>query len=410
MSRPQPESPPRPLPEPLRGRETGTFTHTSIVERLPEIGRRTLAENHFPAETAAAIEALIAEIPGAPLRPIRDPTAPDAAAWDGYFAAHQGQNWLDAPWFFAEMYFYRRILEASGYFRAGPGWQVDPFTLQKYRGLDASDATSAQLAGRLSTLLEAQEPAAGLGEMFQAALWSNQGDLSIWPVGDEEQPSHAGPAARRAHTLVDDSAAAARLLLERPGKQVALLLDNASYELVADLALAAFLLGRDLAASISLHVKSHPVLVSDALIEDVHETVEALAESDDPAAARLGRQARAWLDEGRLALHGHFFWTSPLPAWEMPADLRQTLAAAGLVISKGDAHYRRLLGDRHWPYTTPFEAILGYFPAPLVALRALKSEVMAGLRPEQIEAAAERDPDWLFSGRWAAIQFARPEA
>ena len=43
--------PKAPIPEPLRGIETGTFTHSSIVERLPDTGRRILAENDFsPAE------------------------------------------------------------------------------------------------------------------------------------------------------------------------------------------------------------------------------------------------------------------------------------------------------------------------------------------------------------------------
>src|SRR5687767_1919138 len=105
-----------PLPEPLRGVETGTFTYFSIVERLPEIARRTVAETSFAPAVRAAIEQLIAEIPNAPLRPLTDHYAPDTADWQGYLARYPGQNWLEVPWFLTEEYFYRRILEATGYF------------------------------------------------------------------------------------------------------------------------------------------------------------------------------------------------------------------------------------------------------------------------------------------------------
>ncbi|MBE2224393.1 MAG: hypothetical protein IAF02_22825, partial [Anaerolineae bacterium] len=41
------------IPAPLRGSETGTFTHYSIAVRLPEIGRRILAENKFRSHIVA---------------------------------------------------------------------------------------------------------------------------------------------------------------------------------------------------------------------------------------------------------------------------------------------------------------------------------------------------------------------
>ncbi|RPI26313.1 MAG: DUF89 family protein, partial [Chloroflexota bacterium] len=91
--------------------------------------------------------------------------------------------------------------------------------------------------------------------------------------------------------------------------------------------------------------------------------------------------------------------------WEMPPYLYQRFSQSHLVISKGDANYRRILGDRHWPYTTPIDQIVSYFPAPLLLLRALKSEVAAGLPAAQIERAARQDTTWLIDGRWGVIQF-----
>jgi hypothetical protein len=91
--------------------------------------------------------------------------------------------------------------------------------------------------------------------------------------------------------------------------------------------------------------------------------------------------------------------------WLMPGPLRAELSESEMIISKGDANYRRLLGDRHWPPTTKFADVVGYSPAPLAALRTQKSEVAIGLEPGQAETVAGQDSEWLINGRWGVIQF-----
>jgi hypothetical protein len=49
--------------------------------------------------------------------------------------------------------------------------------------------------------------------------------------------------------------------------------------------------------------------------------------------------------------------------------------SSAMVFVKGDANYRRLLGDRTWPLDTPFSDVVSYFPVPVCALRTLKAEV-----------------------------------
>jgi hypothetical protein len=71
---------------------------------------------------------------------------------------------------------------------------------------------------------------------------------------------------------------------------------------------------------------------------------------------------------------------------------------------KGDVNYRRLLGDAHWPPTTPFEQATAYFPAPLMALRTLKAELVVGLRVDEAERRQAQDPDWLVNGRYGLVQ------
>jgi D-3-phosphoglycerate dehydrogenase len=88
----------------------------------------------------------------------------------------------------------------------------------------------------------------------------------------------------------------------------------------------------------------------------------------------------------------------------MPPSLRQVLAQSDLVINKGDANYRCLVGDCHWPYTTPFADIVAYFPAPLLALRTLKAELAVGLMLSLARRIPEADRS-MKEGRWEKARF-----
>ena len=95
----------------------------------------------------------------------------------------------------------------------------------------------------------------------------------------------------------------------------------------------------------------------------------------------LGERLQVHLDFDALRVVTHHFWVSPLVGWQMPVDLRSDLGKSDLLISKGDANYRRWLGDRYWPYTTNLGDILIYSPAPRMTLRVLKANLVAGLDP-----------------------------
>ena len=145
--------------------------------------------------------------------------------------------------------------------------------------------------------------------------------------------------------------------------------------------------------------------MSDATIEDVHSTLAGLAAAPHPSVQRLAERLHDHLESGRLRLSDAFFWNSPLDFWEMPSDIRQVLASSDLVISKGDANYRRLSGDRHWPLSTSLADVLRYFPAPLALVRVLKSETVIGLQPGQPGRLSRQDPGWMTDGKWGLVQF-----
>lgn len=397
-----------PLPAPITSEVPGTWAHSTTAIRTPEIARRTLSENLFSPEIAGRVEALIAAIPQEPVR-LLSPAAPDASAWEAYTQPYLGQEWLTPPWFFMETYFYRRLIEATGFYEPGPGFGVDPFHYQKQQGLLTTSAAIQAIAARLNNWIGADQKYEHLAALLAIDLWGNRADLSLWPAGETgAQPMDVDWEAAQAYTLADDSESVVRHLHGRPDARIDIIVDNAGLELVADLALADYLLSTAAARNVLLHLKPHPTFVSDAMIKDVHETAVFLVEQEDGDIAAFGERLQAHIAAGRLLLEDDPFWVSPLAFWEMPGELRQELAQSDLIISKGDANYRRLLGDRHWPFTTPFASILSYTPAPLLALRALKAELACGITAEQVTRLNEDDPQWLVNGRWGVIQFAMP--
>lgn len=389
-----------PVPEPLRGADAGTFTEQTVRVRMPNNARLVLTENELPETAVSRMEALLAEMPNGRLRPIDDPNAPDVDDWNADLAPYLTDTWLTAPWFVAETAMYRRIAAAVAYFDTG----LDPFAGQKEAGLQEGLPQARALSAQLDDRRTPQTAVRNLPWLLHAALWGNQADLSMWATQADQKPDHADDQTRRAHLLVDDSAAVIDHLLAAPGP-VTFILDNAGLELLTDLCLADYLLDTGAATAVSLHAKLYPTFVSDATLEDVMETLSTLAADTDLALRSVGERLRVFAENGRLRLTTHTFWTSPLPLWQMPAALQDELAASRLVISKGDANYRRALGDAHWPPATPLAHIVNRFPAPILFLRTCKSEVIAGLPPQRLADVQAQDADWLVNGKWGLVQF-----
>ncbi len=396
------------IPEPLRGEEPGTFANYTVVKRLPDIARRVLAENELHPQAESAMQDLIGELPHSSIRGLTDQSAPDKLDWDSYLTPLLGMDWLQIPWFTAETYFYRRILQATGYFEPGPGYQLDPYLRQKQAGLESNP----QAVETLSALVNQHSHVGRWDEdlfvsLLMADLWGNQSDLSIWPAERTDKPDHADPLQALTHLIVDDAKTCASYLygFKRAAPRIDILTDNAGFELAGDLALADYLLSCGMARTVRFHLKAHPTFVSDAMAKDVRQAIDFWARNPAEAVSVFGQRLNEALKNERLLLEESYFWNSPLAAWEMPEALRSELSSSSLAISKGDAHYRRILGDRHWPYTMPISEIVEYFPCPLLALRTLKSEVAAGLPAGRAEELAREDPSWLTDGRWGLIQF-----
>lgn len=117
---------------------------------------------------------------------------------------------------------------------------------------------------------------------------------------------------------------------------------------------------------------------------------------------------------GHLSASYSAFWTSQHSFGRLrPAapELYSQLAAADLVIFKGDLNYRKLVYDGCWPKATPFSKAIGPLAKQgtglrCLALRTAKADVCVGL-PEGMEDKLEKD--WAWTGKYGVISYSEPK-
>jgi hypothetical protein len=401
------------IPEPIRGTEPGTWAEHTMRRRLPDILRHVVEVNDFDPGMRERLLRLANSLPWGEIPELGEPYAPDAQSWQDYIRPYRGMNWLQVPWFFGETYFYRRILAELRYYSPeSPYFGFDPFHIQKSRALDQSRDAIQELITRVNRWQAGiEDRKAVLGEVLSIDLWGNQGDLSNLPAARDEGWEGSAVWAETSRGLVVDERDEALNYIfgdYSPGRRIDMVLDNVGLELISDLCLADLLLAYELADQILLHLKPHPILVSDATQPDFEATIRWLLREGSAEMRDFGGRLSGHLQKSRMRVEDEFYWSSPLSLWEMPENLRALLGRSQLVVFKGDLNYRRILGDRHWPFTTPFEDVIGHFPSAALALRTAKAELACGLEAGQANALVEADPDWLTDGEWGMIQFWAP--
>ncbi|MQY30966.1 damage-control phosphatase ARMT1 family protein [Nocardia aurantia] len=373
-----------------------TFARSVFHDRHPKLIERVIGAHPYGEAERTALRELLDETLHGTVSPLRT-TAADATSWARWGEPWWGREWGELPFLWAESYFYRRLLEAVGYFRAGVWQGVDPFGPTK----DA-ELGSAEVAGELAALDElatAPEPAQR-DALSMSALWGNQADLGFQLV--------SGSGGRSGGLLVDDRRELWAALDAAPAARLHLIADNAGRELLPDLALLDHLLVTGRVAAATLWLKPQPYFTSDATMTDLLAALRRLRVAGaGTAAGRLGDRLWQALSTGTLSARTHEFFCAPAGFDEMPDDLRAALDGAALTVCKGDLNYRRLVGDRYLPPTTPFADRAGYFPTPVAALRTLKSDVITGLTAGQVAALDATGQPWRSNGEHALIQCAR---
>lgn len=384
------------LPPYLMTSERGSFARETIEVRKAKTIAAAMSDHEYPPDTCAALRDFAAEIvDGRPIAPL--PYAvPLQADWEAALARWRGRGWLEVPWYFAEAYFYVRLLATIGYFA---GRAADPFAKRKQALLAQTAAILPSLA-KADALAESLPRSEAWALLVRRSLWGNRLDLSNEAILER----HANDATHMEDSalLVDDTARALHAIDAAP-KPVHFLCDNSGPEFVSDLHLADWLL-RHATDVVTMELKAQPFFVSDTMVADAHASIAFLTSQGDPVISSLGARLSDAVARGALRLRDHPFWTGPGFYTQLPPDIVADFSAASLVIAKGDVNYRRFLEDRHWPFHTPIEQAVRRFPTDALLLRTFKGELAAGLPQAAVRKAAAEGDDWLIAGRHGVAQ------
>lgn len=423
-----------PLPPPLLSLTPGTWAHDTMSRRIDaEILQRTFEENEeeFLSERYSTafenFQMLRKDLRSAEttlirhLAPLNDSMSNDSARnveyleWKHILQPYvdTDSTWLSTPWMIAEFYLYRRLMEALGYFDpTSSTFHYDPFAKQKRQGLVTSVATAEPILKQVTELKNScVEDGFALAAAF--ALWGNKMDLSIWPADGNLDHSvfEKVLASANDNLLHDDTerlVTHGKMLMEKGGGNIDIIVDNAGFELIMDLALADYLITSGIAKCVTFQLKAHPTFVSDAMEKDLREHVKHYTNLEGYENSKLaGKRWLGYLESGQWICREDNFWVQPPPMWDMPNRLRNDLKErCDLAFVKGDANYRRLLGDLEWDYSAPFEDVVGnYFPCPVCALRTLKAEVGCGMDEMKWKNAKKIDDKWMVNGRFGVVHF-----
>jgi len=379
--------------------ESGSFAQNTILYRKPQILDKVIADNDYPPLIVERLLGFKEEIAGGTVQPLTE-EATDVEEWNNECFRFKGKMWLEIPWYFAEAYFYRRLIEIVCYFQPGLLKGQDPFSTPKKEQLAESITPLSLVVDALNGIKDSQ---VRFENLLHASLWGNRVDLSNLTVTDEVR--HRQGMIERENLLIDDFPLVFQVFEKQHPLKVAFICDNVGIELGFDLCLADFLLRNKWASKIIFYLKPYPFFVSDVMPKDFQETIEAFTKASAKGLNHLGRHLKDALFKGTISMSDNWFWISPYHFCEMPKSLYDEISHLDLVILKGDVNYRRLLSDRHWPYTTQITKIVHNFPTSILILRTLKGEIMVGLKEGYAEKIRSEDPDWLINGKRGIIQY-----
>ncbi|KAJ3042475.1 hypothetical protein HDV00_007246 [Rhizophlyctis rosea] len=433
---------------PLRGSVTSSFAYTTIKDRMPVILTkaidtltRHLHDLHLDEGAAAQskkteeAKECISTLSKLKYEMIRDRRVPyvddqdvDTDVWNSLIDALKerwgGDTWFSAPWLFVECLMYRKIQEV---FNKTENWKsFDVFGPQQkepafYGSVQSIAELSKHLASVESKPLDDKERRSALREFIQFSLWGNQTDLSLL-VNVNHADMHKSQASSaqnlsevERNIIVNDMDVVLDRLLGLSKAKVDIVLDNAGFELVADLCLADFLVSSGIAEVVTLHAKRFPWFVSDTTPKDLAWTIAEIGKkAEELGDEGLKNRVQRWnqlLEGGRWVVKVDNFWTTPYSFWNLPtaaSDLYSTLNQSSFIFYKGDLNYRKLVYDAEWPTTTPFTTAIGPLnletTTPFVALRTCKSDVAVGLKEGQAEELVNVDKDWMVSGKYGMVQ------
>lgn len=346
-----------------------TFAGFTLETRFPKILNDVLNNSALTTASKQQLSTLRDNLDNQKVEPLNLPSI-ESIFWTTFFEKYTGKRYQEVPFFFLEIYFYRLINQII----ASNQDFADPFGEIKKQDLVNNTSFFRQITSDLSKL--------SIEECIHLAVEGNQADLS----------QLAGSSKGNPLTYLIDDTEKLRDLMPETG--VNLIADNAGVELFSDLVLIKKL--ADTCQHITLHLKHLPLLVSDATPIDLDILLTHL---DQIGLSDFVLEIRQLQNQNKLTISSHPFWNAPT----FYDTLNFMEAPQSLLISKGDANYRRFFHDKQFAPHLSFDLLAVAFEQ-VFALRTLKSDIQTGLTKDQIEYLQKMDPHWMHNGKHAVIQ------
>lgn len=308
---------------------------------------------------------------------------------------------------------------------------IDPFQmiidLKDKVLIDDSGKAADQVVTRAENIAKAIE-----GESAAEAVEGGE------PKGGKKSPAPAAPPAEgEAEPEAPQIPCPAKMTIPQV-LMYDIVCDNAGYELFADICFAHFLISQEIVQKVRFHVKKMPWFVSDATPTDFKQLLETCikanykrevppepkpepAEGEEPpepeppriiTSDNLKQIAQQWqqlYEKGVFDVMCEDFWTYPHVYKDMKKidyNMYRKLQYAVGILFKGDLNYRKLLGERNCNPYSGFEAALqGFIPAPIIAVRTVKAELICGLPKGKWHLLNKLDDKWMQTGDYGVIQF-----
>ena len=121
-----------------------------------------------------------------------------------------------------------------------------------------------------------------------------------------------------------------------------------------------------------------------------------------------------FIQSKQLIVKSHPFFNSGHPCKNMrefastkSTDLYPECAQQDLIVYKGDANYRRLMGEQQWKETDSFDMVGDYLPSPTLAIRTLKYPLSCGASLVNVNKAKQMygQEEWNCVGKCGVIHF-----
>ncbi|XP_044749375.1 damage-control phosphatase ARMT1-like [Coccinella septempunctata] len=297
--------------------------------------------------------------------------------------------------------------------------KFDPYESLKQTLFRIADPLIHKTAQYLKNIYKhpSQEDKDDFEKLIKLLLWSNQSDYIMSKEYVIKSMAQILSTKQKEGFIVCNQLEEAwNIISDRshPSNTIAIICDNAGFELFLDLCAADYLFTNYYARTIHFHVKHIPWFISDITEKDVYWMLHQLSKSPDKILQDLAGNWKEHFKTGRWKIIVRKYWILPIGfsrMKEIDPVLYKMLEETKIVIVKGDLNYRKLLEDTNIDPSTPFrEALREFYPSDMILVRVMKCDVACNIPRQYVQKFEKLNEHWMDCGQYGLIQFApKPE-